>query len=84
MAPFRKYQLGIQIRRSVPELGRDCIMATFIDAAETKYPKTYHGGNEIILLEGATMLPILTNTNTELHEYIFGEHFDNCVVWWKN
>ena len=20
----------------------------------------------------------------ELHEYIFGEHFDNCVVWWKN
>ena len=29
------------------------------------------------------MLPILTNTDTELHEYIFGEHFDNCVVWWK-
>ena len=60
------------------------IMATFIDAAETTYPKTYHGGNEIIPLEGASMLPILTNTDTELHEYIFGEHFDNCVVWWKN
>ena len=59
-------------------------MGTFIDAAETTYPKTYHGGNEIIPLEGASMLPILTNTDTELHEYIFGEHFDNCVVWWKN
>ena len=27
------------------------IMATFIDAAETTYPKTYHGGNEIIPLK---------------------------------
>lgn len=32
------------------------IMATFIDAAETTYPKTYHGGNEIIPLEGRKQL----------------------------
>lgn len=60
------------------------IMATFIEAAGTTYPKTYHGGNEIIPLEGTSMLPLLANTDTVLHEYIFGEHFDNCVVWWNN
>ena len=59
-------------------------MATFIDASGATYPKTYHGGNEIIPLVGTSMFPILTNPDVELHEYIFGEHFDNCVVWWKN
>ncbi len=62
------------------------IMATLIDAANTTYPKTYHGGNEIIPLEGTSMLPALDDKKLKLHDYIYGEHFDNCVVWhneWK-
>lgn len=60
------------------------IMATFVDAAGATYPKTFHGGNDILPLEGTSMLPVMADTQAGLHEYIFGEHFDNCVVWWKN
>lgn len=60
------------------------IMATFIDAGSARYPEKYHGGNDILPLQGTSMLPAITSPDTELHEYIFGEHFDNCVVWWKN
>ncbi len=62
------------------------IMATFIEAANTVYPKTYHGDNEIIPLEGTSILPALDDKKVKLHDYIYGEHFDNCVVWhneWK-
>ena len=60
------------------------IMATFIEAAGTAYPKTFHGGNEIIPMEGTSLFAAIDNPDAELHEYIFGEHFDNRAVWWKN
>lgn len=60
------------------------IMATFIETAQTRYPVTYHGGKAIKPLQGTSLIPALRNPEIVLHEYIFGEHFDNCVVWWKN
>lgn len=71
-----------QIRHNVAFLPD--IMATFIDVAGATYPKEYHGGQKIIPLQGKSMLPTVANPKTELHEYIFGEHFDNRFVRWKN
>jgi len=55
------------------------IMATFIDAGQGTYPVTYKGQN-IHPLEGKSMLPTISSPKTELHEYIFGEHFQNNYV----
>ncbi len=55
------------------------IMATFIDAAGARYPEEYRG-HEIIPLEGKSMLPIFEDPSVELHDYIFGEHFQNNYV----
>ncbi|MDR1864549.1 MAG: arylsulfatase [Bacteroidales bacterium] len=60
------------------------IMATFVDAANAKYPETYHDGQPIFPMEGSSLLPTAANRNVVLHEYIFGEHFNNCYVRWKN
>lgn len=60
------------------------IMATFIEVARAKYPETYHGGNRIIPLAGASLVATVINPDKEIHEYIFGEHFNNCFVRWKN
>lgn len=60
------------------------IMATFIDAAGTTYPKKFHKGNDIIPLQGTSIFPAIEMNKEKLHEYIFGEHFDNCVVWSNN
>lgn len=60
------------------------VMATFIDVAGASYPETFHGGKVIKPLQGTSVMPVLNQPETVLHEYIFGEHFDNCVVWWKN
>lgn len=56
------------------------LMATFVDVAKTEYPKTYHGGNEIIPLQGTSLIPAFSQPNKTLHEYIYGEHADNCYV----
>lgn len=58
------------------------LMATFIDVANATYPKTYHGGNDIIPLEGKSLTPTVTQPGIQLHEYIYGEHFDNRFVRW--
>jgi arylsulfatase len=59
------------------------IMATFVDAGRAVYPKTYHGGNAIHPLEGKSMLPSVEDRNYVAHEYIFGEHFENRYVRWR-
>lgn len=56
------------------------IMATCIDAAATSYPTTFHGGNPIHPLEGTSLFAALADPQAELHDYIFGEHFDNRYV----
>lgn len=67
-----------QIRRNVGFLPD--LMATFIEAAGTAYPTTYHGGNAIHPLEGKSLLPTFEDSKLVLHDYLFGEHFDNCYV----
>lgn len=71
-----------QIRKNVTFLPD--IMATFIDVAGATYPDTYHNGQEIIPIQGKSMCPTVTVPDTQLHEYIFGEHFNNRYVRHKN
>ena len=60
------------------------LMATFIDVAGATYPKTYHGGNDIIPLEGTSLMPAVSHPDKKLHEYIYGEHAYNCYVRWND
>ncbi|UQZ82439.1 Arylsulfatase [Paenibacillus konkukensis] len=55
------------------------IMATCLDAAGISYPETYNG-NEIIPLEGKSLLPIFEGNEREGHEYMFWEHEGNRAV----
>lgn len=66
-----------QIRRNVGFLPD--LMATFVEAARTTYPETY-GGNAIHPLEGSSLVPTFGDPQVVLHDYLFGEHFDNCYV----
>lgn len=50
------------------------IMATCLDLAGAKYPKEYNG-NEIIPLEGKSLVPILTEGKRKGHDYLGFEHF---------
>ncbi len=60
------------------------LMATFIDVAEATYPKTYHDGNNIIPLAGTSLMPAISHPEAKLHEYLFGEHANNCYVRWND
>jgi len=59
------------------------IMATFVDAAQAVYPEKYHEGNKIFPMAGNSLLPTLTNPTLSVHDYIFGEHFNNCYARWN-
>ena len=50
-------------------------MATCIDLAHAKYPSTYNG-NDILPLEGKSLVPILMQGKRENHEIIGFEHFN--------
>ncbi|MDO5571331.1 MAG: arylsulfatase [Bacteroidales bacterium] len=55
------------------------IMATCIDLANAKYPQEYNG-NQIIPLEGKSLLPIFKKGKREGHEYIAFEHFNEKAL----
>ena len=56
------------------------IIATCIDIAGVKYPKTYNG-NEIIPLEGISFLPVLqTGKRDKRHDIIAFEHFNEKAL----
>ena len=50
------------------------IMATCVELAGAEYPETYKG-NEIIPMEGISLVPIFTRGHREGHEYLGFEHF---------
>ena len=56
------------------------IMATCVDVSGATYPTTYHGGREIYPLEGASLCPTVTSPKKVIHDYIYGEHFNNRYV----
>lgn len=60
------------------------IMATFVDVSGASYPQTFHGGQTIHPMVGASMMPTVSDPDIEIHDYIYGEHFDNRYVRWKN
>ncbi len=56
------------------------LMATFIDVSGATYPSVWHGGKEIYPLEGVSLLPSVTDPDVVLHNYLYGEHFNNRYV----
>lgn len=75
--PERFSDYNNQIRHNICFLPD--IMATFIDAGQGTYPTSYKG-NDIYPLEGKSILPTITNQKKEIHQYIFGEHYQNNFV----
>lgn len=55
------------------------IMATLTDVAGTTYPKMYNG-QEIINMEGKSLIPYLENEETNNHEYLYWEHIGNRAI----
>jgi arylsulfatase len=55
------------------------IMATCLDVGGAEYPKV-HDGQEIIPLEGRSLLPILQGAQRPGHETLFWEHEGNRAV----
>ncbi|MBK5722746.1 arylsulfatase [Dysgonomonas sp. Marseille-P4677] len=55
------------------------IMATCLDLAKAQYPKTYNG-NQIIPLEGKSLVPILKDGRRVGHDYLGFEHFNEKAL----
>lgn len=55
------------------------LMATCLDVAGAKYPKSF-GHNDIIPLEGKSLVPILAGKTRNPHEYLFWEHEESKAV----
>jgi len=56
------------------------LMATFVDVSGATYPTKFHNGQDIYPLEGASLCPTVKKPKTVIHDYIYGEHFDNRFV----
>lgn len=68
---------GIKKNKSgiTPEMGHVMdIMATCVDLAKAQYPKKYHGNN-IIPMEGKSLVPVFKNGTRDGHDYLGFEHF---------
>lgn len=76
--PERLGRYGNQMRDNIGNIVD--IMATFVDVAEAEYPDTYHGGNKIHVMAGTSLMPALHNPDAILHDYLYGEHYDNRYV----
>jgi len=76
--PAQTRSYGSQLRSNICHVTD--LMATFIDVARATYPKTYHGGNAIIPLEGTSLMPAVSRPDAKLHDVIYGEHAYNCYV----
>lgn len=55
------------------------IMATCLDLAKANYPKTYND-NQIIALEGESIVPILQQGKRKGHDYLGFEHFNEKAL----
>jgi len=55
------------------------LMATCVDVSGAKYPKQ-HGGNDMIPLEGVSLLPVLTEDARLERDAIYWEHEGNRAV----
>lgn len=55
------------------------IMASCIDLAQTSYPETYKD-NQIIPMEGKSLVPIFADGEREGHDYLAFEHFNHSAL----
>lgn len=76
--PAKYAEYDNQLRRNIAFLPD--LMATFVDVSDATYPESYHDGNKIFPMAGSSILPTVTDPETVIHDYIFGEHFDNRYV----
>lgn len=58
------------------------IMPTIIEATQAVYPATFHGGNPIHPLPGASLIPAIEKEVDSLHEYMYWEHQNNRAIRW--
>ncbi len=64
------------VGKTTPEIGHVMdIMATCIDMADATYPTKYKG-NDIIPLEGKSLVPIFKTGHREGHDYLGFEHYN--------
>ncbi len=59
------------------------IMPTLVELANAQYPKTYKN-NQILALEGTSLIPVLFQKKDKYERYIFWEHEGNKAVRYKN
>jgi len=66
--------------RLAPQTGHVIdIMATLVDIADGSYPVTYQG-QQIIPLEGRSLLPYFLNRERSPHPYLYWEHLGNRAI----
>ena len=77
IARYPKIISGNQITNQVGHIID--IMATVVGLSNVEYPTNY-GGNEIIPLEGKSLLPIFEGTEREAHKALYWEHQKNKAI----
>lgn len=56
------------------------LMATCVDVSGATYPEKSAKGSDIHPLEGKSLVPTIRNSKAEIHDYIYGEHFENKFI----
>lgn len=76
------YPKGINIKKGSVYRGSGHlmdIMATAVELASAKYPERY-GNNNIIPIEGKSLVPVFKKGKRDGHSYLFFEHFRERAV----
>lgn len=77
IARYPKLISGNQITNQVGHIVD--VMATVVDLSDAEYPTNF-GGNEIIPLEGKSLLPIFNELKRESHDALYWEHEKNKAI----
>lgn len=56
------------------------LMATCVDVSGAVYPEKSADGSEIHPLEGRSLVPTIKDAGAEIHDCIYGEHFENKFI----
>lgn len=73
----RKFQVDSPLNKNMGHIID--IMPTLVEVSEAKYPK-YYKGSDITPMEGKSLLPIIQESSTSNHEYVYWEHIGNRAV----
>lgn len=56
------------------------IMPTILEVSGTPYPTTFHNGQNIIPLEGKSLVSVIEKGQTFERPYLFWEHQEHCAI----